>query len=50
MTENDKKIIVIPPKDLKIRSIIDLTAKFVAIDGDAFEQVRRQSHNMYINI
>lgn len=39
MTENDAKIVVIVPQDRAVRELIDLTAKFVAIDGDPFEQV-----------
>eukprot|EP01041_Mallomonas_annulata_P005425 gene5425-10875_t len=38
MAEGDLQVIVKPPEDEKLRAIIDLTAKFVAIDGDAFEQ------------
>ena len=39
MTQNDAKIVVVIPRDNEIRQLIDLTAKFVAIDGDPFEQV-----------
>jgi len=31
---------VAPPADPKQRAVIDLTARFVAADGDAFERVR----------
>lgn len=39
MTDQDPKIIVTIPSDEKIVKLINITAKFVAADGEAFEQV-----------
>jgi hypothetical protein len=40
MSDSDKKIIVHLPEDKKILELIDITAKYVSVDGEAFEQVR----------
>lgn len=39
MTVSDPRIVVTVPQDPRTRQIIDLMAKFVAADGDAFERV-----------
>lgn len=39
MTDQDPKIIVTFPSNEKIVKLINVTAKFVAADGEAFEQV-----------
>ncbi|CAM9427609.1 unnamed protein product, partial [Ectocarpus fasciculatus] len=45
-TENDAKIVVIVPQDRAVRELIDLTAKFVAIDGDPFEQAVKERQRL----
>ena len=39
MSDSDPKIIVELPNDRKIVELINITAKYVAVDGEAFEQV-----------
>jgi len=39
MVEGDDCIVITIPDDKKIQNLIDLTAKFVAADGDCFEKV-----------
>ena len=39
MVEGDDCILIMIPEDKKIQNLIDLTAKFVAADGDCFEKV-----------
>jgi hypothetical protein len=41
MTEQDSKIQVRVPQDRDLRRKIDSMAKFVATDGEAFEQVEK---------
>jgi len=45
--DNDPKVVVSIPSDSKIKRIIDETAKFVADNGDKFEQIikRREEKN-----
>lgn len=45
MKESDPRITVVVPQDPRIRRLIDLTAKFVAVDGESFEKV----NNLFIN-
>ena len=39
MKEDDLKIIVTIPEDKVILNLINLTAQYVSVDGDIFEQV-----------
>ena len=45
-TDEDPRVDVIVPEDSRRKEVIDLLAKFVATDGEAFEQVRLHIYDL----
>eukprot|EP01038_Epipyxis_sp_PR26KG_P014491 gene14491-19453_t len=49
MKDGDQFVTIMIPSDPKIRSLIDLTASYVAADGDAFEKVLKSKEEENID-
>ena len=49
MRDTDPKVTITMPADERVRGVIDLMAKFVAADGQSFEQVYSDAYNIHLH-
>ena len=49
MRDTDPKVTITMPADERVRGVIDLMAKFVAADGQSFEQVYSYAYNIHLH-